>query len=147
MRVLHDELTQEPFKLSNELRYCAPFRDILPFESLKLLGVLFHDTLLNDELWIVAQELLRLVSDVVDAVHVFELLPLLVQDVAFHLIVNSNLISRSLDSILSCPPRRLAWSSSSSQPGIVRLSHLEAMHGRILLSVFSSAQVRLPRGP
>lgn len=79
--------------------------------------------------------------------HVFELLPLLIQDIAFHLIVDRNLISRSLGSILPCPPRRLAWSSSSSQPGIVGLAHLEAMHRRVLLSVLSSAQIRLPRGP
>ena len=125
--VLNYELAQESFKLSDELRYCAPFRDVLTFESLELLRVLLHDALFNNELGIVAQELLRL-SDLVYAVHVFEFLPLLVEDVAFHLIVDRNLVPRSLRSILSRPPGRLARPPPSPQPGVVRLAHVKALH-------------------
>ena len=145
-------MAQELFQLRDELGDGAPLSNILSFEAKEFFSVLLHDTLLNEKLWVVGEDLRPACTSCtsVDALHVVEGigLSLLVNNILFHGAIHGNLVALSLGiQVLPSSSWRVAGASGPSLPRVARLPGIEAPQSGFILSLVARSRPALPGCP
>ena len=145
-------MAQELFQLRDELGDSAPLSNILSFEAKEFFSVLLHDTLLNEKLRVVSQDLLpaRTPCASIDALHVIEgiRLSLLVENILIHGAIHGNLIALPLGiKVVSSSACRATGALGPSLPRVARLPGIEASQGGAILSLLASSPPALPGCP